>query len=188
MRSWKARCGAAAILGLGLVALAGCSSPSSPKPAAASPSSASPTHAAAAAITLSSPAFHENGVIPKAYTCDATNGAVSPPLAWSAVPAGTGWIALYVYDNTGSVLHWIVVNIKPDVRSMAAGSNAGGFEVQTYVPMCPGTGNTDQYQWTLYAEPNSWHPPKFGASYGVDPGQLAAHALGIGRLMGIYAE
>ncbi|MBR7834542.1 YbhB/YbcL family Raf kinase inhibitor-like protein [Actinospica durhamensis] len=137
---------------------------------------------------MTSTAFQQNGVIPKAYTCDATNGAVSPPLAWSAVPPGTGWIALYVYDNTGSVLHWIVLNIKPDVTSMAAGSNAGGLEIQGYLPMCPGTGNTDQYQWTLYAEPNSWHPPKIGASYGVDPGQLAAHALGIGSLSGIYAE
>lgn len=186
MRSLKARRGVAAILGLGLVALASCSS--SPKPAAstASASAVRATHAVAA-ITLTSPAFPEHGAIPAAYTCDATNGAVSPPLAWSAVPHGTGWIALYVYDNTGSVLHWIVVNIKPEVTSMAAGSNAGGFEVQSYVPICPGAGNTDQYQWTLYAEPNSWHPPKFGASYGVDPGQLAAHALGIGSLIGIYS-
>ena len=185
MRSWKARCGATAILGLGLVALASCSS--SPKPAPSSSSAAPATHAAAA-ITLTSTAFPDHGAIPEAYTCDATDGAVSPPLAWSAVPPGTGWIALYVYDNTGSVLHWIVVNIKPDVRSMVAGGDAGGFEVQSWVPICPGTGNTDQYQWTLYAEPSSWHPPKFGASYGVDPGQLAAHALGIGRLIGVYTE
>jgi hypothetical protein len=54
--------------------------------------------------------------------------------------------------------------------------------------MCPGAGNTDQYQWTLYAEPNSYHPPKFGGSYGVDPNQLAAHALGIGSLIGIYSQ
>ena len=186
MRSWKARCGATAILGLGLVALVSCSS--LPKSATSSSSSAAPTTHAVAAITLTSKAFQDNSVIPAAYTCDAKDGAVSPPLAWSAVPEGTGWIALYVYDNTGSVLHWIVLNIKPDVRSMAAGSNAGGFEVVTYVPICPGAGHTDQYQWTLYAEPNSWHPPKFGASYGVDPGQLAAHALGIGRLMGVYFQ
>jgi phosphatidylethanolamine-binding protein (PEBP) family uncharacterized protein len=137
---------------------------------------------------LTSTAFGAYDAIPKAYTCDAPNGAVSPPLAWSAVPPGTGWIALYVYDNTGSVLHWIVLNIKPDVTSMAPGSNAGGLEVLSYLPMCPGTGNTDEYQWTLYAEPNSYHPPKFGKSYGVDPGQLAAHALGIGSLIGSYAQ
>lgn len=183
MRSLRVCRGAAAILGL--ATLAACSS--SPKPALPS-SSAAPAQHSAAAITLTSTAFGANGVIPKAYTCDATNGAVSPPLAWSAVPPGTGWIALYVYDNTGSVLHWIVLNVKPDARSMAAGSNAGGLEVQNYLPMCPGTGNTDQYEWTLYAEPNSYHPPKFGGSYGVDPGQLAAHALGIGRLTGVYSQ
>jgi hypothetical protein len=185
MGSLKARCGAAAILGLGLVALVSCSS--SPKSAASS-SSAPPSTHAAAAITLTSAAFQEYGAIPEAYTCNSANGAVSPPLAWSAVPPGTGWIALYVYDNTGSVLHWIVLNIKPDVTRMAAGSNAGGFEVQSYLPMCPGAGNSDQYQWTLYAEPSSWHPPKIGRSYDVDPGQLAAHALGVGSLTGIYSQ
>jgi phosphatidylethanolamine-binding protein (PEBP) family uncharacterized protein len=177
------RCGAIAILGL--TALVACSS--SPKPAASS-SPTTPKPHPPAAITLTSTAFQANGTIPKAYTCDATNGAVSPPLAWSAVPPGTGWIALYVYDNTGSVLHWIVLNIKPNVTSMAAGSNAGGIEVQNYLPMCPGAGNVDQYQWTIYAEPNSYHPPKFGGSYGVDPNQLAAHALGVGSLIGIYSQ
>jgi phosphatidylethanolamine-binding protein (PEBP) family uncharacterized protein len=185
MGSLKTRCGATAILGLGLVALAACSS--SPKPAASSPSAAPATHAVAA-ITLTSTAFQEDGTIPRAYTCNSANGAVSPPLAWSAVPPGTGWIALYVYDDTGSVLHWVVLNIKPDVTSMAAGSNAGGFEVQSYLPMCPGAGNTDQYQWTLYAEPSSWHPPKVGRSYNVDPGQLAAHALGVGNLNATYSQ
>jgi phosphatidylethanolamine-binding protein (PEBP) family uncharacterized protein len=183
MRSLKVRCGATAILAL--AALVACSS--SPKSAAPSSATAPAPHPRAA-ITLTSTAFQADGAIPKAYTCDATNGAVSPPLAWSAVPPGTGWIALYVYDNTGSVLHWIVLNIKPDVRSMAAGSNAGGFEVQSYLPMCPGQGNTDQYEWTLYAEPDSYHPPKIGASYGVDPEHLAAHALGIGSLIGSYSQ
>jgi hypothetical protein len=188
MRSLKARCGAAAILGLALAALAACSS--SQKPATPS-SSTTPAPAAthtAVTITLTSTAFQEDGTIPTAYTCNSANGAVSPPLAWSAVPPGTGWIALYVYDNTGSVLHWVVLNIKPDVRSMAAGSNAGGFEVQSYLPMCPGAGNTDQYEWTLYAEPSSWHPPKLGRSYNVDPGQLAAQALGVGNLTGYYSD
>jgi phosphatidylethanolamine-binding protein (PEBP) family uncharacterized protein len=185
MRSSKARFGTTAILGLGLVALVSCSS--SPKSATAS-SSTAPAAQPAVAITLTSTAFQQGGTIPRAYTCNSANGAVSPPLAWSAVPAGTGWIALYVYDNTGSVLHWVVVNIKPDVRSMAAGSNAGGFEVQSYLPMCPGAGNTDQYQWTLYAEPSSWHPPKRGRSYDVDPGQLAAHALGVGSLSAFYSD
>jgi phosphatidylethanolamine-binding protein (PEBP) family uncharacterized protein len=183
MRSLTVRCGVTAILGLG--ALVACSSSAK---TVASSSSTAPSPHSAATITVTSTAFQANGLIPKAYTCDATNGAVSPPLAWSAVPPGTGWIALYVYDNTGSVLHWIVLNIKPEVTSMAAGNNAGGFEVQNYLPMCPGAGNTDQYQWTVYAEPNSYHPPKFGGSYGVDPGQLAAHALGIGSLIGIYSQ
>ena len=139
-----------------------------------------------ATITLTSPAFTQNGLIPTAYTCDTTGSAVSPPLAWSGIPKGTGWLALYVYDNTGQVLHWIVVNISPTVTGVAAGRLAGGVEVANYLPMCPGTGNTDQYEFYVYAEPASYHLPKIGPSYAVDQDGLASHALGVGTLYGDY--
>ena len=38
-------------------------------------------------LTLTSPAFAEGGEIPPRYTCEGED--VSPPLAWSAPPAGT---------------------------------------------------------------------------------------------------
>jgi phosphatidylethanolamine-binding protein (PEBP) family uncharacterized protein len=86
------------------------------------------------------------------------------------------------------VIHWIVVDLKPTVAALAAGSAGGGVEVANYLPMCPGAGNTDQYQFTIYAEPAAYHLPKIGASYAVDPGALAAHALGIGTLDGTYTQ
>jgi phosphatidylethanolamine-binding protein (PEBP) family uncharacterized protein len=162
------------------ISLAGCTSSSHPAPAS------TPTSPATMALTSS--AFGDNTGIPARFTCDATGSAVSPPLQWTGVPHGTGWLALYVYDNTGSVLHWIVVNIKPTVTSMAAGHDGGGVEVTNYLPMCPGVGNTDQYQFTIYAEPASYKLPKIGPSYGVDPNALAAHALAIGILDGVYTE
>jgi phosphatidylethanolamine-binding protein (PEBP) family uncharacterized protein len=178
---------AAAAVVAATTALAGCSSASAPKPASSPAGHASP-RASQATITLTSSAFQADGSIPAAYTCDATGSALSPPLRWSGVPAGTGWLALYVYDNTGNVIHWIVVNMEPSVSSMPAGSASGGTEVTGYLPMCPGTGNTDQYQFTLYAEPAAYHLTKIGASYAVDPSALAAHALGIGILVGNYSE
>jgi phosphatidylethanolamine-binding protein (PEBP) family uncharacterized protein len=169
-----------------LLAAGGCTHAAHPSAAAAPSTSASAR--SQASIKLTSTAFADQGVIPAAYTCDAPNGAVSPPLAWSGVPAGTSWLALYAYDNTGSVIHWIVIDLEPAVSSLPAGTTGGGVVVANYLPMCPGTGNDDQYQFTLYAEPASYRPPKIGGSYGVDPDALAAHALGVGSLTGYYSQ
>lgn len=166
------------------------SAPASPHTATATgstSSSASPS-SSPAQMTLTSSAFVNGGYIPKTYTCDATGAAVSPPLAWSGVPAGTGWLALYAYDNTGSVIHWIVVDLKPTVTALPTGTTGGGVVVANYLPMCPGSGNTDVYQFTLYAEPAAYHLPKIGGQYAVDPGALTAHALGIGTLTATYSE
>ena len=48
------------------------------------------------AMTLSSSAFADQGEIPVRYTCDGDD--VSPPLSWSALPAGTRSLALIVDD------------------------------------------------------------------------------------------
>jgi phosphatidylethanolamine-binding protein (PEBP) family uncharacterized protein len=164
------------------IGLAGCTGSSS------HPAASAGTPTAPATIALTSSAFKDNSSIPTRFTCDATGSAVSPPLQWTGVPQGTGWLALYAYDNTGSVIHWIVVNIKPTITSFPTGQDNGGDEVTPYLPMCPGTGNTDQYQFTIYAEPASYKLPKIGASYAVDPKALAAHALAIGILDGVYSE
>lgn len=142
-----------------------------------------------ASITLTSAAFRSYGPIPAAYTCDAPSGAAaSPPLKWSGVPAGTGYLALYAYDDTGAVVHWVLMDLAPTVSSLPVGTTGGAVVVTNYLPMCPGAGNSDQYQFTIYAEPADYHPAKIGGAYAVDPDQLAAHALGIGTLLGYYAE
>ncbi|MBI3755185.1 MAG: YbhB/YbcL family Raf kinase inhibitor-like protein, partial [Deltaproteobacteria bacterium] len=37
-------------------------------------------------MQIKSPAFEDNGMIPKKYTCDGAD--VSPPLSWPKPPAG----------------------------------------------------------------------------------------------------
>lgn len=182
--------GFAAFLSVGalmLITAAACAS--SPRPQAAAGSHTPAPARSPVSITLTSTAFRSYGPIPDAYTCDAPSGAaVSPPLQWSGVPAGTAWQALYAYDNTGSVVHWVLIDLEPTVTSLPAGTTGGAVVVTNYLPMCPGTGNTDQYQFTIYAEPASYHPPKIGGMYAVDRDQLAAHALGVGTLLGTYTE
>ena len=172
------------IAGLMLLAAQACSGSS--HPATASTTTTAAPRPTQATITLTSSAFNNQGDIPATYTCDASGSAVSPPLSWSGVPKGTGWLALYVYDNTGNVLHWIVVNIKPTETGISAGQLGSGVEVANYLPMCPGDGNSDQYEFTIFAEPASYHLSKIGPSYAVDPDALTSHAIGIGTLIGIY--
>jgi Phosphatidylethanolamine-binding protein len=51
---------------------------------------------AAMAMTLNSPAFHQNGHIPSKYTCEGQD--ISPPLAWDGVPNGAKSLVLIVDD------------------------------------------------------------------------------------------
>ena len=47
-------------------------------------------------LTITSTAFASNAAIPSLYTCEGKD--ISPPLAWSGVPAGTQSLALIVDD------------------------------------------------------------------------------------------
>ncbi|MGB5335356.1 MAG: YbhB/YbcL family Raf kinase inhibitor-like protein [Woeseiaceae bacterium] len=74
---------------------------------------------------LTSPAFQNGESIPPPYTCDGKD--VSPPLAWSGVPAGTNSLALIVNDPdapdpaapTMVWDHWVLYNLPPATRSLA---------------------------------------------------------------------
>jgi phosphatidylethanolamine-binding protein (PEBP) family uncharacterized protein len=80
----------------------------------------------AGVFALTSPAFHAGGAIGKAYTCDGRNG--SPPLRWTAPPAGTARLSLTVTDPDapgGPFVHWRVPRISPKLRGLPAGSRLG---------------------------------------------------------------
>lgn len=73
-------------------------------------------------LLLSSPAFAPGGAIPSHYTCDGAD--LSPPLAWSGVPAGTASLVLVVVDPDapgGVFHHWAIYDIPADARGLAAG-------------------------------------------------------------------
>lgn len=67
-----------------------------------------------------------NDQVYSGFGCTGKN--ISPPLAWTAGPAGTRSYAITVYDPdapTGSGWwHWIVYNLPADVRSLPAGAGA----------------------------------------------------------------
>jgi len=60
-------------------------------------------------LTIESPAFRDNGNIPRQYTCDGKD--VNPPLVLKNVPQGTRSLALIVDDPDAPVgiwVHWVV--------------------------------------------------------------------------------
>jgi Raf kinase inhibitor-like YbhB/YbcL family protein len=81
----------------------------------------------AAALTVNSSAFTEGGGIPARYTCEGQD--VSPPLAWSGLPAGTKSLALIVDDPDApdpkapkrTWVHWVLYDIPPTATSLPEG-------------------------------------------------------------------
>ena len=76
------------------------------------------------AMTLSSPAFQQNGHIPSKYTCEGQD--VSPPLAWEGVPNDAKSLVLIIDDPDAPDpkapemvwVHWVVYNIPPGAESL----------------------------------------------------------------------
>ncbi|HWY17444.1 MAG TPA: hypothetical protein VNY27_01905 [Solirubrobacteraceae bacterium] len=111
-------------------------------------------------MAISSPAFARNGAIPKQYTCD--GAGVSPALEWRNVPAKAAALVLFVIDtsSTGSAggIRWIVGDISPTSRGVAAGKTPAGGIVGSdtqgksgYGGICPPHGRTGTIELVLYA-------------------------------------
>jgi len=70
-------------------------------------------------LTITSTAFAHNGEIPSLYTCEGKD--ISPPLAWTGVPAGTKSLSLIVDDPDApdpaapkmTWVHWVLYDIPP---------------------------------------------------------------------------
>jgi Phosphatidylethanolamine-binding protein len=78
-----------------------------------------------AEFSLSSSAFAPGGTIPRRHTCDGEDH--SPPLSWSALPAGTRSLALVLDDPdapSGRFIHWLAWGITPGAGALADGKAA----------------------------------------------------------------
>jgi Raf kinase inhibitor-like YbhB/YbcL family protein len=75
-------------------------------------------------LILTSTAFHHQGEIPSRYTCDGDD--ISPPLAWSGVPAAARSLVLIVDDPDApdpkapkmTWVHWVLYNIPPTATGL----------------------------------------------------------------------
>ncbi|MEK6826540.1 MAG: YbhB/YbcL family Raf kinase inhibitor-like protein [Nanoarchaeota archaeon] len=88
-------------------------------------------------MKLLSTAFKHGGKIPSKYTCDGKN--ISPPLEILAAPKNVKSLALIMEDpdvpkhirKDGMWDHWVVFNIKPDIKEIAEGNEPGGVQGMT---------------------------------------------------------
>ncbi len=129
-------------------------SASAPPPSPETPSMAP----GSSVLVLRSPAFADGAPIPSEFSCRGAD--VSPPLAWTGVPAGTAALVLFVDDPDGrDWVHWSVLDLPAQDGSLPRGvpsaadpprQGLNDFGRVGYGGPCPPSG-THHYRFTLYA-------------------------------------
>lgn len=152
---------------------------------------------AAAAFTLSSAAFANDGNIPSKYTCDAGMQNPSPALSWTDAPAGTKSFALIMHDPdaplAGGFTHWVLFDIPPSTMQLAEGFQPGsvgvsgnsGFRRAGYGGPCPPSG-VHHYHFMLSALDTASLGLQAGATKADVEKAMQGHVLGTAELVGLY--
>ncbi len=154
------------------------------------------------AFLLTSPAFAHRGSMPERYKGRLRGRNVSPALAWTAPPAGTGELLLIVDDAdspraTASV-HLLTAGIDPalgglpedalghpsPIRGLRQGRGALGHR-GWFGPMPPGSHGPHAYVFQLFAlDAPLAVPDTFGLADAIEA--AAGHVLARARLDGMY--
>ena len=154
-----------------------------------------------AQLKIVSSAFEQGASIPKRHTCEGED--LSPPLAWSRVPAGTRSLALIVDDPDApdpaapkmTWVHWVLYNLPPasdglpdavGLAQLPAGSLEGinDWKRTGYGGPCPPIGR-HRYFFKLYALDTTLpdlHRPNKAKLEKAMKGHILAHA----ELVGTY--
>ena len=150
-------------------------------------------------MELTSSAFQEGGSIPSPYTCDGKD--ISPPLNWSAAPAGTKSFALIADDPDaprGTWVHWVLWNLPataseikealPAITLLPSGALQGKNDSgdSGYGGPCPPSG-THRYFFKLYAL-DTVLSLKSGATKSQLEAAMKGHELAQVTLMGVYSR
>jgi len=149
-------------------------------------------------MKLTSPAFRNDGTLPKPFTCDGKLGGVNPPLAWSKRPRDVKSQALIVEDPDapgGTYVHWTVWRMMARTTGLQAdippiglpqGKNSAGKT--GYASPCPPKGDSPHhYRFIIYAlkEPIDAKP---GAPPDEVIGKIERAALARGTLTATYSR
>lgn len=141
---------------------------------------------------LTSPAFEHGQRIPRKHTCEGED--VSPPLAWSGVPEGTGSLALVVDDPDapgGTFTHSRAWGIDAGAGGLGEGEappfeDRNDFGSVGWGGPCPPPGHgPHRYSFRLHALEGELELPAGAAKAEVER-TIAGRALAVAELVGIY--
>ncbi len=146
----------------------------------------------ASTLTITSPAFKNNQMIPSKYSCEGEN--TSPALHIEGMPTGTKSIALIVHDPDapmqGGVTHWIAWNIDPaiDIPEKFEGGTQGmnTRQKEGYMGPCPPTG-VHHYHFMIYALDGFLTLDKNSSKTDLEKA-MEGHILAKGELIGLYRK
>jgi Raf kinase inhibitor-like YbhB/YbcL family protein len=152
-------------------------------------------------VRIESAAYTHDGAIPAKYTCDGKD--LSPPLAWSGVPAGAKSLALVVEDPDApdpgapktTWVHWVLYNLPPGsgglpeaVHALPPGTLEGlnDWRRTGYGGPCPPVGRHRYFHrlYALDAPLPDLHRPTRARLAAAMRGHLIAEAA----LVGTYAK
>jgi Raf kinase inhibitor-like YbhB/YbcL family protein len=147
-----------------------------------------------AEFSLTSSAFAHEAAIPRRHACDGEDR--SPPLWWSAPPAGTRSLVLILDDPDapgGRFIHWLAWGITPDAGGLAEGELAplegrNDFGTVGYRGPCPPRGHgPHRYRFRLHAAAEDL---RLAPGAGVRDLELAltAKVLAVAELVGTYGR
>jgi Raf kinase inhibitor-like YbhB/YbcL family protein len=153
-----------------------------------------------AAMTLSSSAFKDFGLIPAEYACsDIHKENLMLPLSWNSIPPHTKSFALICEDPDAGLnpfVHLIIFNINPTIRGWQKGAdlaeygivgkNDGDLNVHSYHPLCPPTG-IHRYFFTLYALNTTLDLDANATKFDLIKG-MEGHILATAQLIGRYGK
>src|SRR3989338_8096773 len=101
------------------------------------------------ALSITSPAFEQNALIPSKFTCDGDR-SINPALVFSGIPAGAKSLALIMdapdvpkaLKPEGVFDHWVLFNIPYDTKGISEASTVGtpganGTGASAYTCPCP---------------------------------------------------
>jgi Raf kinase inhibitor-like YbhB/YbcL family protein len=154
-------------------------------------------------LTITSTAFAGNGAIPALYTCEGKD--LSPPVAWSGVPAGAKSLALIVDDPDApdpaapkmTWVHWVLYGIPPSATGLAeavkpaalpSGTREGSndFGRTAYGGPCPPIGR-HRYFFKLYALDTTLADLKQATKAALEKA-MQGHVLAQATLVGTYQK
>jgi len=143
-------------------------------------------------LTVTSPDFKDNGMIPSKFTCEGEQA--SPALDVSGTPASAKSLALIVHDPDaplkGGFTHWVMWNIATDgkIAESFKGADQGfnGAHKNGYMGMCPPSG-IHHYHFKVYALDTKLTIDKNTDKAGLEKA-MTGHIVAEGELIGLYQK